>query len=283
MKITSLIHTDFDTIASTFLEAFKDYEVKINKMELLKMITRRGFCKELSFGAFDNDKLVSFTLNGIGKYNDIQSAYDCGTGTIEEYRGQGLATRIFEYSVPFLKKQRVKQYVLEVLKSNTPAIKVYEKTGFQVSQDLNYYVAKKNDIKHHDNDPWEAKIYESDIINYHYFMLLWDFKPTWQNSVESIERCFSNFKILFADAKNGETVGYCIYEPSTGDITQIAVANNYRRAGIGSQLLEEALKNIKTESFKIINTRSDNKSVNDFMKSKNIKISGTQFEMIKKL
>lgn len=93
----------------------------------------------LSFGAFDGEKMVSFTLNGIGKYLGRLTAYDTSTGTIEAYRGQGLASGIFEHSLPFLKEAGVEQYLLEVLQDNESAIKVYKKAGFQITRSFNYF------------------------------------------------------------------------------------------------------------------------------------------------
>ena len=37
-------------------------------------------------------------------------------------------------------------------------------------------------------------------------------------------------------------VGYCVFEPISGDITQIAVDQDYRRQGIATVLLSEILK-----------------------------------------
>jgi len=101
-----------------FQEAFKGYEMQLTQAELLKMLHRRGFTPKLSFGAFSGEKLVSFTFNGTGSFNNILTAYDTGTGTIEEYRGKGLASRIFEYSIPHLKSAGISQYLLEAIQSN---------------------------------------------------------------------------------------------------------------------------------------------------------------------
>ncbi len=94
------------------------------------MLSRRGFVPSLSFGIFEGDKLISFTLNGIGQFNGEKTAYDTGTGTIKEYRGRGLASKIFTDSLPFLKQAGVSQYLLEVLQHNTNAVGVISKTRF---------------------------------------------------------------------------------------------------------------------------------------------------------
>lgn len=133
MEIRSLADTDFDTLYEAFSQAFADYEVQINGAQLRRMLKRRGFDARLSFAAFDGDRIAAFTLNGIGNYDGLPTAYDTGTGTLEAYRGQGLATRIFEHSIPYLKEAGIGRYLLEVLQHNTKAVSVYRKLGFDVT------------------------------------------------------------------------------------------------------------------------------------------------------
>ncbi|MBI9055798.1 MAG: GNAT family N-acetyltransferase [Bacteroidales bacterium] len=278
--IKSLSKTNFDTIFLAFEEAFKDYEVQLNKEELGDMLNRRGFVPDLSFGAFDNDKIIAFTLTGIGLYNGINTAYDTGTGTIKEYRGQGLASEIFNYSLSFLKKANIRNFMLEVLQYNSKAISVYQNLGFKVSREFNYYVQIKEkinlnaaalDLSYH--------IRQIDLPPDKLIANFWDFTPSWQNSLNAIKRKPNDFKILGA-FKEQELIGYCILESISGDIPQIAVDPQYRRKGIASHMLIELLQYNQHQSIKIINTQTDCKSMTDFLKSKEIPLTGKQFEMI---
>ena len=110
----------------------------------------------------------------------------------------------------------------------------------------------------------------------------WDFKPSWQNSMDSVNRSSEGFIGLgvFTDNK---LIGYGIFEPASGDITQIAVDKTYRRKGVGSLLFHNMIKANKLDSIKIINTDIRCDSMNAFLQSKNIEPTGKQFEMIKKL
>ncbi len=58
ITIQSLNKIEFDCLFEAFNQAFADYELQLTKDELLAMITRRGFVAELSFGAFDDDRLL---------------------------------------------------------------------------------------------------------------------------------------------------------------------------------------------------------------------------------
>lgn len=44
------------------------------------MLPRRGYEPRLSFAVFDEGRIVAFTLNGIGLFNGVKTAYDTGPG-----------------------------------------------------------------------------------------------------------------------------------------------------------------------------------------------------------
>lgn len=283
MEIKSLGKIDFETISVAFGKAFADYDIQLNADELKTMWKRRGFNPDLSFAAFENDNIVAFTLNGIGYFKGVKMAYDTGTGTLKDYRGQGLATKIFEYSIPFLKEANINHYLLEVLQHNTKAVSVYRKIGFKVTREFNYFSWKNEEIEDETkNSDTSYQIESFDIDQYDSISDFWDFDPSWQNSFESIRRTREDFIYLgvFEDRK---IVGYCIFEPNSGDITQIAVDKAHRRNGIASLLLQRVSKLNKNAKTKLLNTDSTCSSIVDFFKSKNIEITGKQFEMIKDL
>ena len=281
--IKSLRGISFDHLFEAFQEAFKDYEMQLNKVQLQTMLHRRGFIPELSFGACINKKIVSFTFNGIGTYNGLKTAYDTGTGTIKEYRGQGLASSIFTHSIPFLKDAGIEQYLLEVLQHNPKAVSVYRKQGLEVSREFNYFKQNTEQIKLSKAvDDIDIRIKPIELAQAQQSSQFCDFAPAWQNSFESIKRKPEDFKVLGA-FKGKKLVGYSILEPNSGDITQLAVDKNYRRKGIGTLLLHEILKFNRHDSVKIINTEISCEPMTAFLQSNGILLKGKQFEMIKRL
>ena len=283
MTIKSLTKTDFDTIYQAFSQAFADYEFQRNKEELQTMLKRRRFNPDLSFAAFDGDEIVAFTLNGIGVFNGISTAYDTGTGTLKEYRGKGLATKIFEYSIPFLKEAKIEQYLLEVLQHNTKAVSVYRNLGFETTREFNYFIQKNEEIRiEFQTADMPFLIQQIDIETFHSLSDFWDFHPSWQNSFESIKSTSEDF-VSFGVFDNQKLVGYCVFEPVSGDVTQIAVHKQYRRKGIATLLLNEIIKLNKNNAIRVVNTDILCSSITNFLKAKNITVSGKQFEMIKKV
>ncbi len=290
MEIRSLGNTDFDELFGAFEQAFADYEVQIDKAEHRAMLKRRGFDPNLSFAAFDKGKIVSFTCNGTGDFYGTPTAYDTGTGTLKDYRGQGLATRVFEYSIPLLKEAGIGEYLLEVLQHNTGAVSVYRNIGFEVTREFYYFRAEAERIKNvlkpivfpytlqriDIGGPGSLSSPLSEVSSF------WDFRPSWQNSMESVERspeCFACFGVF----TEGKLIGYAIFEPASGDVTQIAVNRDYRCRGVGSLLLNEMLKINKCGAIKVINTDIGCDSITSFLRSKDIEPSGKQFEMTIKL
>ena len=283
MEMKSLDNICLDELFEAFEQAFADYEVQLNKTELLTMLKRRGFESKFSFGAFDGNKIVSFTCNGIGNFYGTPTAYDTGTGTLKDYQGKGLATQVFKYSIPHLKALGIKEYLLEVLQHNTGALSVYRKLGFEVTREFYYFKLKNDQISKTIRTldfPYTLKPIKID--EYNSISNFWDFKPSWQNSIEAIERSLEDFICLgvFSESK---IVGYSIFEPMSGDVTQIAVDKQFRRRGIGSLLFQKMLESNKHSSIKIINTDTECHSITAFLQSKNIEPAGKQFEMIKKL
>lgn len=284
MEIKSLSNIAFDTIYKSFSQAFVDYEIQLNKIQFQTMLKRRGFDSDLSFAAFDGDEIVAFTLNGIGSFKGFATAYDTGTGTLKNYRGKGLTTRIFEYSIPYLRKRGIKRYLLEVLQHNSKAVSVYKNLGFEVVREFNYYVQNNEKINRETStlNISSYSIKQISIDDYNYISAFWDFYPSWQNSFESIKRGSKDFVSIGVFIENN-LIGYCVFEPDSGDITQIAVDKKNRRKGVASLLLGEMVRLNKNSTMKIINTEASCSSINNFLKSKNIEITGMQFEMIKEI
>lgn len=283
IQIKSLKGISIDDLYESFRNAFSDYEVKINKPQLEALLSRRGYNPEFSFGVFSDKKLVAFTFNGIGEFNGLLTAYDTGTGTTVEYRRQGLAKKIFLHSLPFLREAGIQQYLLEVLHNNEGAISLYRKLGFEITREFNYCVTPMNEIKASDKSLGKIYTIQQDIeLSEETMSQFWDFKPAWQNSFESITRNRESF-ITIGAFFNKILAGYAIFEPSSGDLCQLAVDKNHRRKGIATNLLYKVLKLNQANVLKIMNTEKNCGSINKFLKANSINPIGSQYEMVMNL
>lgn len=285
IKINTLESTPFKIIHEAAANAFSDYveEFELTTEELKHMIERRGCDLSLSFGAFDNEKLVGFTLNGIGEWNGIRTAYDTGTGVIKDYRKQGIATKIFNESLPVLSKNNIEQYLLEVIKTNTGAFDLYKKAGFKVVREFDYFSIDKDkfEIKKND-DNLNAEIVKTEKPDWEVYKTFWEFIPSWQNSIDSIKRKIEHFRILEAHINN-ELAGYGIIETQTGDIPLLAISEKFRRKGIGTKIFYELQSHNVAKEIRVTNSAADYKPFKKFADNLGLPAGFGQYEMILKL
>ena len=284
IEIQSLASMPFDQVSNAFLAAFADYGLELDKDTLSAMFKRRGANMELSFAALAKGRIVSFIINGVGCYNGRATAYDTGTGTIKEFRGLGLTDRIFNYSVDYLVKAGIEAYLLEVLTHNLPAVKIYSRQGFEISREFDCYSADNAVItgilrQKADETMTIGKISVREMERYASFM---DFRPSWQNSLDSIKRNPDAFVCLMA-YKGGEPVGWGVSEAAYGDISLMAVDGKHRRRGVGSRILLELVRANRIERTKVLNVDDGCVAMKDFLTQAGFKLSCRQYEMCKSL
>lgn len=272
-----------EELHKTFLNVFSDYQVNV-EMPLSKfqeMLQQRGYVQKASIGVFQNEKLVGFVLNGIRDWNGKVTSYDVGTGVIETYRKQGITSYMFQNSKQLLQKMKVEQYLLEVIQTNTSAVQLYKKQGFNTLRDFECFHLDKNKY----NMKAIYKVKNVNTINQNVWMKLtefWDFEPSWQNSIESINAVSDKFIYSFVYL-NDAIVGYGIMDKKTGDIPQIAVNKNYRRKGIGRSILTDLIKNSESNRISVINVECQDKSIINFLFKLGFEHWVSQYEMALKL
>lgn len=279
----NLENISIDTLHEAFLEGFSDYQVKIdlplNKFK--SMIQRRGYAPDLSMGAFFNNKLVGFILNGYRSWNGKSTVYDTGTAVLPQYRKQGITSSIFQNIKDLLKDKRAEQYLLEVIISNTAAVNLYKKLGFKIIRIFDCFQLDK--VSFEPGRSWEVRNVDKmnaedwkNIINF------WDVEPSWQNSIDSINAAEETFyySIVYAE---GKIAGYGIIDRKTGDIPQIAVDKAYRGKGIGTSIVTNLIENTEAQRISALNIDTRFESIKDFLYKAGFKYSIGQYEMILKL
>jgi len=185
------------SLCSSWAVAFADYGMNATEAQLLAMFRRRGYVPALSVGAFVNGQLISMTLNGIGFYNGVLTAYDTSTGTVKEFRRQGLACKVFHQILPLLREQKVGQYILEVMKGNDAAKSLYLKLGFTVVREFFFFRRPLTEVRAcldtlaevvgHDATT-SVEVRTLDTLPMEIMLCdMWDFSPSWQNSCASVK------------------------------------------------------------------------------------------------
>ncbi|MBD5316493.1 MAG: GNAT family N-acetyltransferase [Bacteroides sp.] len=284
IEIRSLAGVAPEAITEAFLDAFADYAITLDAASLADMLKRRGARMDLSFAAMDGSRIVSFILNGIGEYGGLLTAYDTGTGTVNAYRGMGLTDRIFAASVGPLARAGVKQYLLEVLTDNHPAVKIYSRQGFSCVRDFECFGADvKEAVETLRRKPLpEVTIEQTTVESLSSLSPMMDFEPSWQNTLASLNRNASAMTCLVAYV-HGHPAGFAASETAYGDVSLLAVDPAHRRRGIGSRLLLELLSRMTCERAKALNVDAGCTTMPPFLRAAAFRPTCRQHEMIRPL
>lgn len=270
---------ELPTLFATNQAAFSDYLVPMNltKEQFRNHLVQNAVDLSMSVGAFEGERLVGYTLNGFGKWNEVQTAYDAGTGVIPEFRKRGIGTAMFEFMLPTLKLMGTKQILLEVLSNNDKAISLYGRLGFVKTRDLSFYEQseilkpKKDErflVKQVEKPDWDS------------LEEFWDVKTSWQFSTESFKRSMAKKKVLGAFVDD-ECIGYSAVFTESGSIPQLAVKREYRRNGIAARLVAEMQKQIAPDKkLRFSNVDESLEDLSAFTDSLGFKKTLSQFEMI---
>lgn len=140
MNITykRLSHVSFEDALALFNKGFEGYLIPMN-LTMEQFIGRfgmEGLSVELSVVAFDGDRPIGFILQGIRENNGIKISWNGGTGITPEYRGKGLGALLMKEAERILLENEVAISTLEALSENEPAIKLYEKCGYEIKDKL---------------------------------------------------------------------------------------------------------------------------------------------------
>ena len=273
-----LSSADSTSLFECFLAAFSDYEVDLreSREEFEQRLFRDGVRLEISAGAFDNDLMVGFYMNALGEWEGKRTAYDAGTGVIPDYRRQGIAEELFKFMVPFLKEASAEQYLLEVLTENHRAMALYRKLGFVNIRRFAIFrrseplpAGTDQSIRRVDRPEWEL------------FKTFWDGHPSWQNSIDDVERV-ANERVIVCAYVDEKCVGYGVAFKPWASLMQLAVAPAYRRKGIGSKILSVLQHEVSaTKSLKVNNIDKELKGSLAFYEANGFKMVLEQYEMVK--
>lgn len=282
MRITTLDSVPIEKIHEAFSAAFADYvePFTMTQDELGRMLERRGFRADLSFAAIEDNEIVGFTLNGIGNWEGVPTAYDTGTGVRREFRKKGIASRIFDASLPVLEEHGIRRYLLEVIRTNRNAADLYLKAGFRVTREFDYWTGQTSSLSIPDRElPSGFSVKALSGPDWHGLDSFWDAPPSWQNSTDSIRR-MSTPPAQVGVEFEGRIIAYGCMERATGDLPQLAVHGDYRRKGLASAILVRLLTEAQCPGLRVINTEAKDTTIRGFLTSIGLEPGPGQYEMI---
>jgi ribosomal protein S18 acetylase RimI-like enzyme len=277
MEFKTLGNTSIDEILSVFNHSFSDYIVPfhLTKEVLISKIAAEKLDMNISVGAFEEGRLVSFILQAEKIENGEKTIYNGGTGVVPESRGKGLVRKMYDFIIPILKERNANILLLEVIEGNQNAIRAYENLGFKIVRRL---LCFNGNIKKGKENA-EVSIQQLKDFQWEKLCSFWDIEPSWQGSVFVLEPMPEHYVTL--GAYDGERlVGYIIYGPASKKVYQIAVDKNYRNKGIGTMLFNAILQKNNGQPIALNNVDDSSENISKFLSEK-IGLNNwlSQFEM----
>jgi len=263
-------------------EIFQDYEgVSELILEQFQAINlQRGVNYEYSIAAVDYNKIVGLILNAIREYNGTITSYDCGTGVVPEFRGKGIAKHMFIEVKKTLLLLNCHIYLLEVIQTNKKALNLYKNQGFKIIREFECMIAKRSDFEPKlsaiQSQNLQFSIYSTSDYPWDSILKFQNFFPSWQNSNMSM-RFSPRYKVLNI-AQDSRLLGYMVFNPLSGEITQIGAEDMDFLGGIMIKYLVSQNAGVKQVYF--INIDSKNKSLIDLLSELGFSTFFKQYEML---
>lgn len=266
----------------TFLAAFADYTVpiKLTREEFSMKFKREGVEPSFCAGAFQSGAMVGFILTGLGEWRGKPTAYNAGTGVLPAHRGHGLTKQLYQFMLPKLRESGVEQCLLEVIKGNEPAFKVYQSTGFQVTRSLDCFRGLKQHLLLSAEVPKYVSLRQTAKPNWEAYAAFCDISPAWQNTKQAFQKSTEKKFVLEAFLEDQLLVGYVAFFPRTGTIAQLAVHNSYRDRGVATTLLKEVVRLTAAPALMIFNVDSTCSAMLEFLERRHFSRMLVQYEMV---
>lgn len=273
--IQTLEHSTIEELLSVFNLSFSDYIIPfhLTKEQLEHKIKSDRINLDLSVGAFVNNKLVGFILHSLDIRDNHKIVYNAGTGVVPSQRGKKLTIQLYNFILPIFQNLKIDRILLEVITENKAAIKTYQNLGFVIARKLNCFkgtldnkaITNRYRIKRNGTYDWSK------------FQSFWDFKPSWQNDIPTLEKLKeTNVLIEIYDAE--VLLGYVVFNPNTNRIQQFAVHKSFRNKGVGTSLFNEIKKNSSTE-IAVINCDDSSVTNTKFLEKQGLQNYIGQYEM----
>ena len=273
---------DLGLLYRSFVDAFSNYRVPVHLpfgAFRTRILHKLHIDPSLSMLATDASRCLGFVLHTTGKHEGVLTAYNGGTGVIPGARHNGLTLQLYDALLPGLAAARIKKILLEVITTNTPAIRIYEKMGFVYRQTYRCY--KRPEVRTADRairpNPG-LLIRQVSGPDFDRYAAATDIRPSFIDQREHLVHNLPNETILEAYLE-GQWAGYVIYQPHLGRLSQLGVAPVSRGRGIATALIEQVGLLSQKKELTVINVPEEYTPMHDFLIAAGFVNEVEQYEM----
>lgn len=226
MTFVSTLSQPLTALAEIFGQAFESYLVPISSDPLLLAARVRQEQIDLAASLVirePNDELTGIAL--IARRGDTSRL--AGMGVAARWRGQGRGQALVAHVLQEARTRKDQRMVLEVIEQNTPAVRLYEKSGFVISRRLVGYEASRI-------EPERAELEEVSIAEYAASVSTHG-EPDlpWQLTAATCGAA----TLPSVAIRSGEAIALLVVTADTVIVRGIVVASSCRRQGHARRLL----------------------------------------------
>lgn len=264
-----------ERLCQVFNESFRDYVIplELTPAMLQQKMAGESIRLEYSAGAFQNEQLAGFILHGRDDANP-GVLYNGATGVIPSARGLHLVQELYGHFTPLYRQHGVREILLEVIATNTKAVKAYDNSGFRQRRRFECF---KGDIQQQQRSAAGILIQKSPLPDEAILAPFADQVPSWSNSLASVRREKQHTTTWVALSEQ-EVVGYISVFLASRRIRQIGVRKDMRRRGIGMALMQQAASALGGP-FTLVNVDEENKGMIAFLEHAGMTRILSQYEM----
>ncbi|RDV15100.1 GNAT family N-acetyltransferase [Pontibacter diazotrophicus] len=281
-RFSFLSEKELPELHETFLQSFADYlvPIQLNAEQFKTKVKREGVEPSFCVAAYVDTKMAGFILTGLGEWHGTPTAYNAGTGVLPQYRGHKLTQQLYAFMLPKLRESGIEQCQLEVIRENASALRAYKAVGFKVTRSLELFRTLKKEMLLKVEVPDAITIAAISKPDWKTYSCFWDAEPSWQNTGEAIMKSPDEKVVLEARDKEQEVVGYIIFFPNTGSVAQFAVDKSRRGKGIGTALLQEAVRLTTAPALMFVNIDTSATSLLSYLERRHFTHMLRQYEML---
>jgi ribosomal protein S18 acetylase RimI-like enzyme len=138
-----LSELSIEDVVALWNRSFEEYYVNMTMTvsSFLKRVVFEDLSLEHSFAAYEDGQAIGIVLNGFRQVEGKKTAWNGGTGIALDYRGKGVGLALMQKNIELYQSEGVQLAKLEAFIQNDRAIKLYEKVGYRINDNLEFLVS----------------------------------------------------------------------------------------------------------------------------------------------